>query len=81
VLREEFATMVAASQLQDLPDYKSYVRTLMGGRPIGPHLVNTFPPSEETGEKSPRGRVGRASLERFARPRADVESRILPFLR
>jgi type IV secretory pathway TraG/TraD family ATPase VirD4 len=50
VLREEFSTMVAASQLQDLPDYKSYVRTLMGGRPTGPHLVNTLPPAEETGE-------------------------------
>ena len=73
--------MVAASQLQDLPDYKSYVHTLMDGRPTGPRLVNTFPPAAETGEEIPSGRVVRASLERFARPRAQVEERIVRFLR
>jgi hypothetical protein len=36
-----------------------------------------FPPSEET----PSGRLIRASLERFARPRAEVESKIIRFLR
>ena len=81
VLRGEFSTSIVASQLQDLPDDKSHVRTLMGGRPTGPHLVNTFPPAAETGEETPSGRFVRASLERFARPSAAVEERIVRFLR
>lgn len=76
VLRGEFSTAIAASQLQDLPDSKSNVRTLMGGRPIGPHLVNTFPPAEETGEETPSGRLVRASLERFARAAVEIADRI-----
>ena len=53
----------------------------MGGRPTGPHLVNTFLPAGEPGEETPSGRVVRASLERFVRPRADVEDRIVRLLR
>ena len=75
VLREEFSTSIAASQLQDLPSCKGYVRTLMGSRPTASHLVNTFPPAEETGEDAPGGRVARARLERLAGRRAKVEER------
>jgi hypothetical protein len=53
----------------------------MGGRPTGPHLLNTLPPATATGEETPSGRPVRASLERFARPRGDVEEGIVRFLR
>jgi hypothetical protein len=50
-LKREFATILPASHLQDLPEYKAYVRTMnsdaAGGpsQPIGSYILNTFPPS------------------------------------
>ncbi len=55
VLREEFSTAIAAAQLQDLPDYKSYVHTLMAAGLIGRHLVNTLPPTRKPARRPPAG--------------------------
>ncbi len=79
-LRHEFAMMMPASELQDLPDYKAYVRTMSGRDPVGPYVVNTFPPLEKTGDENDRERVIRTSLARYGGSRTMVERRIRKFL-
>ncbi len=79
-LRHEFAMMMPASELQDLSDYKAYVRTMSGRDPVGPYVVNTFPPFEKIGDENDREMVIQTSLARYARPRALVERRIKKFL-
>ena len=44
----EFVTVLPASNLQDLPDYKTFIRTMSAepgrpGQPQGPMTVKTFP--------------------------------------
>ncbi|MBI3950415.1 MAG: type IV secretory system conjugative DNA transfer family protein [Acidobacteria bacterium] len=85
-LKREFVmTTLPASELQDMPDYKLYLRTLMlaedgrRSRPTGPHIIDTFPPMT-TPEANSKERVIRTSLERYARPRAEVEEKINRFL-
>lgn len=80
VLAQEFGLVIAATQLQDLPDYKVYLSTLAGGHPIGPHLVNVFPPLTRFGDEASADVVRRTSLARFGRPRQEVESHINQFL-
>lgn len=79
-LAREFAMVVPGSQLQDLPDYKIYLATLARGQPIGPHLVNVFPPLTRFGDEAPADVVKRTSLARFARSRVEVEAHIDKFL-
>ncbi len=79
-LRREFAMLLPASSLQDLPDYKLYLRTLSNGRPIGPYLVNAFPAITGNGKENDPKKIIRASLQRFGQPRAEVEARIRKFL-
>jgi len=72
--------------LQDLPDYKAYVRTqrqndLGVGQPTGPHLVSTYPPFSKTSCEADRIRVIRTSTERWTKPRAELEAKLARFLR
>lgn len=81
-LKREFATLLPASELQDLTEYKAYVRTMSADRPAmpsGPHLVTTFPPFRPEGTENQKERVIETSLRRWARPRADVEAQIARF--
>ena len=85
-LKDEFATSSPSELLQDLPDYKLYVRTLAENsdgvlRPLEPQLVNAFPPfSLEDGVcASDPERIASISLERYARPRAEVEKHLKKF--
>lgn len=80
VLKREFATILPADQLQDLPDFKFYVRTLSGGNPSGPHLIKAYPPVSGTGKETAREQVIRTSLQRFGRSRPEVEKKINKFL-
>jgi len=48
-----FDIIVPASALQNLPDYKLYVRTLLHGRPQEPYLVDGFPPVPERWKGGP----------------------------
>ena len=85
-LKQEFATALPASGLQDQADYRIHVRTLkeeQGGvtRPSGPHLVRTFPPFRRTPEDADRDRVVRVSKERYTIRRIEVEERIARFLK
>jgi hypothetical protein len=75
-----------AEALQDLPDYKAYVRTLVqnddgAGQPSGPHLVSTYPPFLRTMGNADRARVIRTSTERWTKPRAELEAKLVRFLK
>ena len=74
-----------AEALQDLPDYKAYVRTLVqngdgAGQPSGPHLVSTYPPLPKLASNTDRARVIRTSTERWTRSRPELEARLARFL-
>lgn len=84
-LKNEFATVLPATSLQDLADYKVFVRSLTTDkhgrtRPTGPHVVNTYPPFSKTASDARRERVIRTSQERYSRPRKWVDARIAQFL-
>jgi hypothetical protein len=75
-----FDVIVPASDLQNLPDYKAYVRTLLNGRPVEPFLMQSFPPIGATGKETSAETVIRTSGERFGRDRQAVERRLQRFL-
>jgi type IV secretory pathway TraG/TraD family ATPase VirD4 len=85
-LMKEFATPLPASSLQDLQDYKVFVRTLTtldpGGpsSPSGPFCVKAFPPLPKERWAADRHRIVRTSRERFTRPRAAVDAELTRFL-
>jgi hypothetical protein len=77
-LQPEFATVIPASALQDLSDFKTYVRTMSAepGRPAipyGPVAVKAFPAFQRQGTENDKARVIETSLRRYTRPRAEVE--------
>ena len=69
-----------ASELQNLADYKLYVRTLLNGRPQGPYLVDSFPPFDKTGTETTAGQIIRVSRARYGRDRQAVEKALNRFL-
>jgi hypothetical protein len=75
-----FDVIVPASELQNLADYKLYVRTLLRGKPQEPFLVNSFPPFPMLGNENSAERVIRTSRERYGRDRARVEHGLARFL-
>jgi hypothetical protein len=86
ILNLEFAKTVSPSQLQELPDHRVYVRTLMplnktssATTPGTPQLVNTFPPLSGTGNENTPHRVIRTSRQRYGRPRTDIQRRHTQF--
>jgi hypothetical protein len=84
-IRDEFATILPASNLQDLEDYKIYVRTLARAEsgasfPSGPHVVKTYPPFDAGRHAAHRDRIVRVSQERYTTPRAAVDLKLRRFL-
>ena len=75
-----FDLVVPANELQNLPDYKAYVRTLVNGRPQDPFLVQSFPPFPKTQRENSIERVLRTSGQRYGRERARVEKGLARFL-
>lgn len=75
-----FDVIVPASELQNLPDYKAYVRTLLNGRPVEPFVMQSFPPFGATGKETAADTVIRTSRERYGRDRQAVERRLKRFL-
>lgn len=64
------------SELQNLPDYQCYVRTLEDGVPREAFLLKSFPPlAGDDFRRATPDRVVAASLQRFGRERKDVERR------
>ena len=77
---QAYDIIIPASELQNLADYKLYVRTLLAGRPLEPFLVHSFPPLEKTGMESDPATVIRTSLERYGTDRGAVETMLNRFL-
>ena len=81
VLQREFAdVMLPASLLQDLPDYKVYVRTMSKGLPKGPYPVDVFPPIVANNKAANKQNIINNSLRRHGRRRSEVETKIDHFL-
>jgi hypothetical protein len=83
-LRSEFAMAFPGAVIQDLADYRAYVRTLKcddsGCRPVEPERIATYPPYQRTQNAEWRNRIERTSNQRYTKPRASVESAITRFL-
>lgn len=84
-LREEFAMVVPAANLQDLADWKMYVRTLFRERsgansPSGPHIVAPYPPFPKERRNAARQRIVEVSSERHTKPRSSVDAKLSNFL-
>jgi hypothetical protein len=83
-LKHEFATVLPASELQDMPDYKAFVRTMKVedgvSRPSGPYVVKALTPFAKGKTDADPERVIRVSLARYAKPRAEIEAKISHFL-
>ena len=77
---EMFDIIIPASELQNLPDFKLYIRTLLNGRPQEPFLVQGFPPFSKNGMETTAEQVIRTSGARFGRDRQTVERTIERFL-
>jgi hypothetical protein len=75
-----FDVIVPASELQNLPDYKLYLRTILHGRPQEPFVVESFAPFEKSGGETTAERVVRTSGARFGRDRRTVERALDRFL-
>ena len=83
-LQREFATVIPATALQDLSDFKTYVRTMSAERgrpaiPYGPVAVRAFPAFQRRGTENDKNRVIETSLRRYTRPRAEVDLRLQKF--
>lgn len=82
LLIKELSTDRQAHHLQDIPDYRAYVRTLVfdeqkqANRPTGPFLVRMHPPSSPRGDEQKKDLVIRESLNRFGKDRAYVLKKI-----
>ena len=79
-VEQQFNLIVPASELQNLRDYKAYLRTLLAGQPAEPSLISTFPPFGRTGNENRRDRIINTSHQRFSRNRSDVEAKLEKFL-
>jgi hypothetical protein len=83
-LKDEFTMVFPGAVIQDLPDYRAWVRTLVcddhGCRPAEPEQVATYPPFSRQPGTEWRSRVERTSNERYTKPRAVVEAKIVRFL-
>jgi hypothetical protein len=83
-LRDEFTMVFPGAVIQDLPDYRAYVRTLTcdetGCRPAAPEQIATYPPSMKQRDAEWRSRTERTSNERYTKPRAAVDAKITRFL-
>lgn len=72
--------VVPVAELQNLPDYKLYVRTLDRGKPQEPFLVESFPPLVKGASRSDPADVARVSLQRHGRDRLNVDRNLKRFL-
>ena len=79
LLAREFASDVIAKQLENLPDYELYLRTLTfaaGSKALmasDAQLVLSYPPFANTTDPQAKEIVIRATQQRYTRRRADVD--------
>jgi hypothetical protein len=83
-LKDEFTMAFPGAIIQDLPDYRAWVRTLFcddaGCRPAEPEQIATFPPITREPSCEWRSRIERTSNERYTKSRGAVEEKIERFL-
>ncbi|HTR35817.1 MAG TPA: DUF87 domain-containing protein [Bryobacteraceae bacterium] len=83
-LRDEFTMAFPGAIIQDLPDYRAWVRTLIcddhGCRPAEAEQITTYPPSTRGPNMEWRSKIERTSNERYTAPRQQAEARISRFL-
>jgi len=77
---QAYDIIIPASELQNLPDYKLYVRTLLAGQPQDPFLVEAFPPFSRSGKETTADRLITTSSQRYGRARQAVEKTLKRFL-
>ena len=75
-----YDTIVPVSELQNLPDYTLYIRTILRGNPQDPFIVESFPPFGKTGKEATPGLIVRTSLYRYGRDRKSIEENLNRFL-
>lgn len=88
-LAGEFAMAIPAAELQNLPDYTFYVRTLkalerrarVSASPTAPHLVNAYTPFAPPRDLASRKNIERTSSERWTMPRTQLEANLARFLK
>jgi hypothetical protein len=79
ILAKEFASDVIATQLENLPDYELYVRTLIYSEGSSALMasqaqrITAYPPFQNNKDAQESQRVIRASFERYTQPRASVD--------
>ena len=78
--RDEFNYLVTADQLQELPSYRAYLKTLINGRSARAVELHTYPPFPKRGGENQRTRVLNANSQRFTRPRSRVDAKLRRFL-
>jgi hypothetical protein len=82
ILIKELSTNQPAYRLQDLPDYRAFVRYLVYSKqkdaklPVGPFLTRMNPPSESKGDEQKRDVVIRESLKWYGRDRDFILKKI-----
>lgn len=79
-LEQTFDPIVPVAELQNLPDYKLYVRTLDGNHPQEPFLVDSFPSLLANARSAKVFDVARTSVERYGCRREQVERGLQRFL-
>lgn len=78
--RDEFNMLVTADELQNLPAYQAYLRTLLENQTTRTSQLSLYPPLDPRGGENTPQRVLNASYERFTRPRSRVEAKLRRFL-
>jgi hypothetical protein len=82
-LKDEFTMAFPGAVIQDLPDYRAYVRTLTcdhnGCWPAEPQMIATYPPFTQHNIEW-RSKIERTSNERYTRQRNAAEATIARFL-
>jgi hypothetical protein len=87
-LASEFAHAIPAANLQTLPDYTFYVRTLksferptgVSASPTTPQLLNAYEPFAAPMRRALRESIVRTSAERWTKPRPQLEAKLARFL-
>jgi len=78
LLNKEFSTNLPEYLLQDLPDYRAYVRKLVyepryeAMMPVGPFKVRMFPPLPKSGNEQTKEKVVYESLKKYGQDKANI---------
>ncbi len=73
-LEHQLGTVFAANEIMNIPNYQAYMRILANGVPTQPFSMNAAAPPEVDTTRVPA--LIAASLERYGRPRDEIEAEI-----